>query len=99
VPEIGDIQLTRKLGHGLIVDTAPPRTRIALAVLVDAKWGARLETNDMVNIADQVLYQVVGYDAESASLVLDLVEDWRETYGKPGTAHPVTGLGEGEAGA
>jgi hypothetical protein len=74
---IGDIQLTRHLGHGLVVDTAPRRSRIALTVLADAKWGATVASNDQVNIADQVLYQVVGYDPEAAVLVLELVEDWR----------------------
>lgn len=113
-PGLGDVQLTRQLGRGLIVKSAPRRTRMALGLLVDAKWGAVLQGDDLVNIADQVLYQVVGYDAESAALVLELVEDWRpvptaklteveveeiksrwrETYGRPGTAHPVTLPGE-----
>jgi len=78
-PGLGDIQLTRQLGHGLIVDTAPGRARMALVVLADAKWGATMVGADQINIADQVLYQVVGYDPESASLVLELVEDWRPT--------------------
>jgi hypothetical protein len=74
---IGDIQLTRHLGRGLIVDTAPRRSRIALAVLADAKWGATMAGDNQVNIADQVLYRVTGYDPETASLLLELVEDWR----------------------
>lgn len=82
-PGYGDIQLTRKLGHGLIVDHAPARARIALSVLVDAKWGARLERSDLVNIGDQVLYRVTGYDPESAALLLDLVEDWRPAVKTP----------------
>lgn len=108
-PGIGDIQLTSQLGYGLRVDTAPVRTRMALTVLADHGWGATMRGADCVNIADQVLYRVVGYDPESAALLLELVEDWRpvptaklteaeadeiksrwlETYGKPGTAHPV----------
>lgn len=76
-PGLGDIQLTRQLGRGLIVVTAPARARMALAVLADAKWGAAMQGTDLINIADQVLYQVVGYDPASASLVLELVEDWR----------------------
>jgi hypothetical protein len=89
-PGLGEIQLSRKLGHGLIVDNAPPRARIALAVLVDAKWGAALQGNDLVNIADQVLYQVTGYDPESAALIVDLVEDWRPV--------PTAKLSEADAG-
>ena len=76
-PGPGEIQLTRRLGHGLTVDTAPPRARIALTALADAKWGAAMQGTDCINIADQVLYQVVGYDPESACLLLELVEDWR----------------------
>lgn len=113
-PGLGDVQLTRLLGYGLRVDIAPPRTRMALTVLADHGWGAQMQGADCINIADQVLYRVVGYDPESAALLLELVEDWRpvptaklteaeadeiksrwlERYGKPGTAHPVTPLGE-----
>jgi hypothetical protein len=76
-PGIGEIQLTRKLGHGLIVETAPPRTRMALAVLANTGWGARVQGADCINIGDQVLYRVTGYDPEHAALLLELVEDWR----------------------
>lgn len=76
-PGIGDVQLSRHLGQGLRVDTAPARARMTLTVLADMGWGARMQGADCVNIADQVLYRVVGYDAESASLLLELVEDWR----------------------
>lgn len=75
-PGIGDIQLTRKLGHGLIVDTAPPRARMALEVLANPSWGVALR-HDLINIADQVSYRVVGWDPETAALVLELDEDWR----------------------
>lgn len=76
-PGFGEVQFTRRLGHGLTVDTAPARARMALTVLADAKWGAVMQGADCINIADQVLYQVVGYDAETAALLLELVEDWR----------------------
>lgn len=75
-PGFGDIQLTRKLGHGLIVDTAPPRARMALEVLATPSWGVALR-HDLINIADQVSYRVVGYDPEAAALVLELDQDWR----------------------
>jgi hypothetical protein len=76
-PGIGEIQLNRKLGHGLIVTAAPPRARMALAVLANTGWGARVQGADCINIGDQVLYQVTGYDPEHAALLLELVEDWR----------------------
>lgn len=76
-PGLGDIQLTRQLGHGLRVDTAPARARMDFAQLASEKCGATVVGDDLINIADQVLYQVVGYDPESAALVLELVEDWR----------------------
>lgn len=76
-PGLGDIQLTRQLGHGLRVDTAPARARMAVALLANGAYGLTMHSDDHINIADQVLYQVVGYDPESAALVLELVEDWR----------------------
>lgn len=76
-PGIGEIQLSRHLGRGLVVDQAPPRIRMALHVLSTAQYGAALQEPDLINIGDQVLYRVTGYDPESASLLLDLVEDWR----------------------
>lgn len=76
-PGIGDVQLSRQLGRGLIVDTAPARARMALTVLADHGWGATMQGADCINIADQVLYRVGGYDPESAALLLELVEDWR----------------------
>lgn len=111
-PDLGDIAVTRQLGYGLIVTDAPRRARMDLALLSEHGYGLTMASNDQINIADQVLYQVTGYDAESASLLLELVEDWRpkptvalseadledikarwrEAYGKPGTAHPVTEL-------
>lgn len=78
-PGIGDIQLTRQRGRGVIVDTAPSRARMALTVLADATESVTVTGyhKDQINIADQVLYQVVGYAPEPACLVLELIEDWR----------------------
>lgn len=86
---VGDIQLTRHLGRGLTVDTAPRRSRIALTVLADAKWGATMVGDDQINIADQVLYRVVGYDPGTTSLIVELVEDWR-----PAAQHVEAGFEE-----
>lgn len=76
-PGLGEVQLSRKLGRGLIVETAPPRARMAVALLANGAYGLSMQSNDQINMADQVLYQIVGYDPESACLVLELVEDWR----------------------
>lgn len=75
-PGLGDIQVTRERGHGLRVDTAPPRARMALNVLADSGWGVTMQ-GDCINIAEQALYQAVAYDPITAALVLELVEDWR----------------------
>lgn len=80
---IGEIQLTRELGRGLIVAHAPARARMNLALLNMPSYGAGVVNAGQINIADQVLYQVVGYDPESASLVLELVEDWRPVKEQP----------------
>jgi hypothetical protein len=84
-PGIGEIQLSRVLGRGLVVDHAPARSRMALHVLADRGWGACLQGVDLVNIAEQALYRITGWDPESASLLLDLVEDWRT---KPSKEQP-----------
>lgn len=76
-PGLGDIRLTRQFGRGIVVDVAPARARLALNVLTDHGWGAAMRGPSQINIAYQVLYQVVGYDPISASLVLELIEDWR----------------------
>lgn len=79
-PGIGEIQLTRQRGRGVIVDHAPPRALIGLHIIRDLAWPANIAgigEPDLVNIADQVLYRVVGYDPGSAALVVELVEDWR----------------------
>jgi len=76
-PGLGELQLSRQLGRGLIVDHAPPRVRMALHVLATAQYGAALQQPDMINVGDQVLYQVTGWDPESATLLLNLVQDWR----------------------
>ena len=107
-PGLDEIQLSRHRGRGIVVDHAPPRALIGLRIIRDLAWPANIAEvgdPDLVNIADQVLYRVVGYDPNTASLIVDLVEDWRPklteaeaeairsrwlaTHSKPGTAHPV----------
>lgn len=80
-PGLGEIQLTRQRGRGVIVDHAPKRALIGLHIIRDLAWPANIAgvgDPDLVNIADQVLYRVVGYVPEQAALIVDLVEDWRE---------------------
>lgn len=80
-PGLGDIQLTRQLGRGVIVETAPQRARIALTLLTDSSSMLAMRSIDQISIADQVLYRVTGYDSEHAALIVELVEDWRTSPG------------------
>ncbi|MDX3515893.1 hypothetical protein PV755_44550 [Streptomyces caniscabiei] len=79
-PGIGEIQVTRQRGRGVIVDHAPARALLGLRIIRDLAWPANIAEvgdPDLVNIADQVLYRVIGYDREHTSLIVELVEDWR----------------------
>lgn len=91
-PGIGEIQVSRQRGHGIRVDHAPPRALIGLRIIRDLAWPANIADvgdPDLVNIADQVLYRVVGYDPKRAALIVDLVEDWRPNRGSTATADGV----------
>lgn len=79
-PVIGEIQVARQRGRGVIVDHAPARALLGLRIIRDLAWPANIAEvgdPDLVNIADQVLYRVIGYDPGQASLIVELVEDWR----------------------
>jgi hypothetical protein len=76
-PGLGDIQLTRQLGRGVVVETAPQRARIALTLLTDSSSMLAMRSVDQISIADQVLYRVTGYDPEHTALIVELVDDWR----------------------
>ena len=79
-PGLGEVQVTRQRGCGVVVDHAPQRALIGLRIVRDLAWPgniAEVGDPDLVNIADQVLYRVAGYDSGTASLIADLVEDWR----------------------
>ncbi|MDX2513845.1 hypothetical protein PV355_01520 [Streptomyces stelliscabiei] len=79
-PGIGEIQVSRHRGRGVVVDAAPARALIGLRIIRDLAWPANIAEvgdPDLVNIADQVLYRVVGYEAGQAALIVELVEDWR----------------------
>jgi hypothetical protein len=87
-PGIGEIQLTRHLGRGVIVEAAPPRARIALTLLTNSSCMLAMRSVDLIDVANQVLYRAVGYDPEHASLIVDLVEDWRPTPTAPEQDNP-----------
>lgn len=70
-----DIIFTRHKGQGITIDTAPPRTRIALQALMDRYAYLHMPAPDTIVFADQVVYRITGYVA--GALEMELVEDWR----------------------
>jgi aminoglycoside/choline kinase family phosphotransferase len=74
-PRYEDVVFTRHRGHAITVDTAPPRTRIALQAFADRYAYLHMPAPDRIVFADQVVYQVTGY--ADGALELELVEDWR----------------------
>lgn len=79
-PEYEYVQVTRVRGRGLVVDTAPRHTKITLGILADGRFGIHFLRPDVINLADQVIYRITGWDPTDSTLTLELVEDWR-----PGT--------------
>ena len=93
-PGIGEIQVSRHRGRGVVVDAAPARALIGLRIIRDLAWPANIAEvgdPDLVNIADQVLYRVTGYDPGAASLIVELVEDWRPEPTAPEPDDPSVG--------
>lgn len=91
-PGIGEIQVSRHRGRGVVVDHAPPRALVGLHVIRDLTLPVTVQQvgdPDLINIADQVLYRVVGYDPGTASLIVELVEDWRPNRSDDGTTDGV----------
>jgi hypothetical protein len=74
--EYGQIQISRHLGRGIVIDTAPEHAKAYIGILASTGNGVSVE-DDAIRIADQVLYQVTGYDPADATLTLRLVHDWR----------------------
>ncbi|MFE0470486.1 hypothetical protein ACFW2V_02570 [Streptomyces sp. NPDC058947] len=74
--EYGHLQVTRHLGIGLKVDTAPQRTKCAIDALTGQPTYLRVDNGHIV-IADQVVYQITGYDPADYTLTLELVKDYR----------------------
>jgi hypothetical protein len=75
-PEYGDLQITRHLGAGIKVDSAPQLAKMAISYLAHPGLYLRVEDGDIV-IADQVVYQITGYDPTDCTLTLELLKDWR----------------------
>ncbi|MFF5842149.1 hypothetical protein ACFY74_11850 [Streptomyces massasporeus] len=73
--EYADIVFTRHKGQGITVDTAPPRTRVALQALMDRYAYLHMPAPDVIVFADQVVYRITAY--VEGALELELVEDWR----------------------
>ncbi|MER6183013.1 hypothetical protein [Streptomyces sp. NPDC001652] len=74
--EYGDIQLTRRLGVGVTVDEAPERAKASIDFLGQPGLYLRIEDGD-INIADQVVYRITGYNPDDHTLTLELLKDWR----------------------
>jgi hypothetical protein len=75
-PAYGDIQLTRHLGKGIVVDEAPQRAKMHVDSVGGPGLFTRVEGGD-INIADQVVYRITGYNPHDCTLTLELVKDWR----------------------
>jgi hypothetical protein len=70
------MQVTRHMGIGLKVDTAPQRTKFDLGVFTQTATYLRVDGGHII-IADQVVYEVTGYDPADCTLTLELVKDYR----------------------
>jgi hypothetical protein len=75
-PEYGDIQISRHLGKGFVVDEAPQQAKMDVDLLASPTAYLWVEGGN-INIADQVVYRITGYDPADCTLTLDLATDWR----------------------
>ena len=75
-PEYGHLQVTRHLGIGLKVDTAPQRTKFDIGALTQSSTYLCVDDGHIV-IADQVVYRITGYAPADCTLTLELVKDYR----------------------
>jgi hypothetical protein len=72
-----DVVMNRTLGRGVRVQTAPEHALLSLALLRDPGAYISEVSPGHLLLADQVEYQVTGYDSESCALTLRLVNDFR----------------------
>lgn len=74
--EYGEIQISRHLGRGTVVDEAPEYAKAHFAMLAATHIDLRLDTGG-IRIAEQVEYAITGYDPADQYLTLRLVMDAR----------------------
>jgi hypothetical protein len=74
--QYGEIQISRVLGRGIVVDTAPDYAKAHIGIIAATHADTSLDEG-RIRIADQVLYEITGYDPADCTLTLHLVSDWR----------------------
>lgn len=85
-----NLQISLVLGRGLVVDTAPEHTKIALHLFASTPMYVRYTHGNHIRIAEQVAYEVTGYDPADCTLTLRLVHDWRPGQKDAPNANPQT---------
>jgi hypothetical protein len=76
-PVYEDLQVSLVLGRGVVIDVAPQHTKIAISALAATHLGIRLDLPGSIKLAEQVAYEITGYDPEDCTLTLRLTHDWR----------------------
>lgn len=71
-----EIQISRHLGRGIVVDDAPEYAKAHHSIIASMHIDLRLDTGG-IRIAEQVEYEITGYDPADAMLTLHRVKDWR----------------------
>jgi hypothetical protein len=71
------VQVSLHLGRGIVIDTAPEHSKITVNLLADPIFGVRATTPGRVRFAEQVEYEITGYDPGDCTLTLRLVKDYR----------------------
>lgn len=90
-PVYEDLQVSLNLGRGLVVDTAPEYTKVGVGMLAASHLGIRLDEPGIIRIAEQVEYEITGYDTADCTLTLTLVHDWRPGQKDAPPAEPAKG--------
>lgn len=75
-PEYGEIQIARHLGRGIVVEAAPGHAKAHIGILAATQVSVELQAN-RIRIADQVAYEITGYDPGDQTFTLRLDRDWR----------------------
>lgn len=85
-----DLQISLVLGRGIVVDSAPEYTKITLELFASSPMYVRYSHRNKIRIAEQVAYEVTGYDPADCALTLRLVRDWRPGQKDAPAADPQT---------